>query len=146
VSNLLIASITCRKITIPDYKNNNNEAPQIRTVNLKRSQNNSIFQTSWKLSDPCYVNLKNILPTRVATLGLTRIREPNSNKHRYLPIFCNNGVNPMNSNIKDIYFQSENIIIDYLALIDVTPENIDENESIVIETIHNMNNFEKLYL
>jgi len=49
----------------------------------------------------------------------------------------------MSANSKDIFFQSEHIIIDFLALIDVTPEKIVENENTINEIIRNLDDFEK---
>ena len=143
VSNLLIASITLRRVTIPDYKSN--DTPPILCINLKRSLNNkNVAATSWKISDQCFINAKSILPTRVASIGFSRYKDPTSHIIRYLPIHYSNTPIPQSvrSTMKDIIFQGENIIIGFLALIQVNPEKLKEDETINIQTIQEMNNFD----
>ena len=132
VSEIKIASITCRRAVIPNYMNNN-VSPAITCINLKRSKNNN--QTSWYKNDVSFVDIEAIFPTRVATIGLHK----ESNKVSYKPIDCNNVISDANQKKSGTIRLSKEIIIDYLALIDVSPENYADDESKLIEKIHNMN-------
>jgi len=142
VSKLMIAAITLRRAIMPDYKNN--ETPPIRCINLKRPQNSAnLITTSWKKHDQCFINIEKILPTRVATIGLSKYKDIHTNTVRYLPILSkNHTISQSDTNMKEIICQDEDVIIDFLGLIDVSPEKIKEDETINIQTIQEMNNFE----
>ena len=133
VSELKVASITCRRTQIPKNMNNNYEFPAINGISLKRSKPN-IFQTNWYKSDVSFIDIETIFPTRVATIGLHRELDKNGKFLRYKPIDCSKVIEIE----KGIMQQKEEIIIDYLALIDVNPENFVEEETKIINTIHNM--------
>ena len=131
VSEMKIASVTCRRVEIPKYNNNINEIPAIKCISLKRSKNN--YQTSWYKSDVSFIDMEMIFPTRVATIGLHK-KLLKTGTTRYIPI--NREVMSDNTGIIP---QGKIIIIDYLALIDVSPENLLEEETELIKTIHNIN-------
>jgi hypothetical protein len=137
VSEIKIASVTCRRTEILNYSNNSNDFPAIRCIGLKRSKNNN--QTSWYKSDSSFIDMEIIFPTRVATIGLHRGELGINRKFRYIPIDSCNNIKT-DKPISGIMNQQDKILIDYLALLDVNPENFVEEETKLLNNLSNMNN------
>jgi len=141
VRDLHIASVTRRRALVPDYNTTNeNTVPPINCIDLTEHKinNKMITRTGWNHTDEPFIEFNDILPTRVATVGLHK------NGNDIIPIYCSQY--NTNSQIEDLKkLIRENKIssveghrkIDFLGLIDVSPENLVKEEDQRIQDMIN---------
>jgi hypothetical protein len=126
VNTMLIASITCHRSHPPVYScdtkivSNKTYLPEINCLDIKNS---------WSKLDSPFVTFDEILPTKVATVGLRRFKSKNTLYYTQ-PIYIHSNISEELSAL----IQSKTIIrresltfldnITHLALLDVSPENL----------------------
>ena len=134
-SELLIVSVSCRKVLVPDFSSGNN--------NLHLNMN-SIHCTSSVRRSPLFLSFDNILPTRVVTIGYQKQNIRNSTLKYFAPIYCSDKAqSDIQAHIsKRLVILRQNCKITYLGLLDVNPENLIKPESDImhecVRTMHDI--------